>query len=174
LFAIFNYSSFNLNRLSIRFEACLQSIKSFVANREPTSTSSQQKSTLLDSKIQMNKALCEFLLNDAKSMDEFKQELNKICTLQKLNFNKLKTLEDAQNCNLFFNYALTLYFNRQYSQCFKIIDKLYYQFSELVDEQLARKIHFLFVDLLIQMKQVTHLLPLSSNFKLLICFPTSQ
>lgn len=68
---------------------------------------------------------------------------------------KLETLEDLQHSIIFYNYAIILYYNKQYSECFKIIDKLYYQFNELLDENLFREINFIFVDLLIQLRKVS-------------------
>ena len=75
----------------------------------------------------------------------------------KLNFDKLETLEESQNVIYFYNYALLLYLNKQYGQCLQIVEKVYNQFMELIDERLCRQITILLIELLIQTHQVNKL-----------------
>lgn len=63
-------------------------------------------------------------------------------------------MEDLQHSIIFYNYAVFLYYKKQYSDCYKIIDKLYYQFNELLDDKLFRELNFIFVDILIHLKKV--------------------
>lgn len=72
----------------------------------------------------------------------------------KLELDKLETLEDAPHSILFFNYAILLYYDKQYTECFRIVEKIYYHFSELLDERLFQEINFLLIELLIQLRQV--------------------
>lgn len=67
---------------------------------------------------------------------------------------KFETFEDLQHSFIFYNYSILLYYNKQYSDAFKIIDKLYYQFKELLDEKLFKETSFVFVDILIKLKKV--------------------
>jgi hypothetical protein len=102
----------------------------------------------------MNKALCELALTHYKDIDNFEQELKNSCSQKKLDLKKLDTLDNSENCCLFYNYALLLYFNRKYSQCYKVINKIYNRFGEFLDDKLFREINFLYVRLLIHLKQV--------------------
>lgn len=72
----------------------------------------------------------------------------------KLDLDKLESLDDANNAGLFFNYACYLYLTRDYWKCFKIVDKLYSQFRELLEPKLVRQVSILFADLLIHLRQV--------------------
>jgi mannose-6-phosphate isomerase class I len=103
----------------------------------------------------MNKLLCESAMNGFRNLDELKSELERLSATVKLGLDRLETLEDSHYAILFYNYAVYLYLNKQYSKCFKIVDKLYYQFNELLDARLLRHISLIFIELLVQKRQVT-------------------
>ncbi len=103
----------------------------------------------------MNKALCQAGLKSFRNLDELRSELGRLCSTVKLNLDKVETLEDSTYSILFYNYAVYLYANKQYSKCFKIVDKLYYQFNELLEAALLRHISLIFVELLVQKRQVS-------------------
>jgi hypothetical protein len=71
-----------------------------------------------------------------------------------VNMKNLDSLNDSPYYILFYNYALLLYFKRQYDDAFKIVERLNNQYSDVVDESLSRQINFLYAELLIQLRQV--------------------
>ena len=68
--------------------------------------------------------------------------------------DKTETLDDSNFAFLFYNYAVYLYFKKQYSKSLRIIDKLYYQFNELLDVKLLKNVSLIHADLLVQLRQV--------------------
>ncbi len=73
-----------------------------------------------------------------------------------VDLNNLETLDDEQVCILFYNYAVLLHFEQQYSSSFDIIEKLYHEYSEynLLDINLCQKINILYLELLIILRRV--------------------
>lgn len=109
-----------------------------------------------ETKLLANRALCSLANSNYSNLDDFKRELDTICSRVKLELGKLESLEDAPHSSLFFNYAILLYYNKQYTDCFRIVEKIYYHFSELLDERLFYDVNFLLVELLIQLRQVNN------------------
>ena len=118
------------------------------------SSSSSEYEKQYETKLVMNKSLCELGLSEFQALDEFRQQLASGCSSHKFDLDRPENLEDASFSILFYNQAVCFYLDRQYSKCIKIIDKLYYQFNELLDGKLMRKVSLMFVDLLLQQRQV--------------------
>lgn len=104
----------------------------------------------------MNKAICEFAIGSCRKVDEFRHELKKLCSDKcKLNLEQLDTLDTEQHCVVFFNYAIVLYNLKQYSQCLRIVEKIYTQFFEALDEKLSRQVSLMLINLYIEMRLVS-------------------
>lgn len=71
-----------------------------------------------------------------------------------IDISQADNIEDLQHSFVFFNYAILLYYNKQYSDAYRIIEKLYKQFNELLDEKLFRELCFVYIDILIKLKKV--------------------
>jgi hypothetical protein len=130
---------------------CLQNL---LGSYQQRTANDQQEHQQYQTKLLMNKLLCQSGMKNFRNLDEFHDELSRLGSNVKLNLDKVETLEDSTYSILFYNYAVYLYANKQYSKCFKIIDKLYYQFNELLDAALLRQINLIFIELLVQKRQV--------------------
>lgn len=114
-------------------------------------------------KILHNKALCDYASSSFKNYNEFKQELEKTCeTVQhfliinhhfnsiqlnltsffkfKINLNDINSVEDPKYRSIFYNYAIILFYNKNYNQCLVIVEKLY-QLTEAIGELNVFKTH---------------------------------
>ena len=114
----------------------------------------------------MNKAICEFAIGSCRKVDEFRQEFKKLCSdKSKLNLEELDALDSEQHCVIFFNYAIVLYNLKQYSQCLRIVEKIYSQFNEALDEKFSRQVSLMLINLYIEMRLVST----SSNRIVIVC-----
>ncbi|CAF0738487.1 unnamed protein product [Brachionus calyciflorus] len=147
-----------------KYDACLKCIQNLQQSFQKNYQASKIY-TNLETKLSMNKSLCDLAISNFENLNEFKQDLNRICSQIKLDLSEPDTLEDLQHSFIFYNYSILLYYNKQYSSAFKIIDKLYYQFSELLDEKLFKEINFIFIDILIRLKKPLKALVLLQNYK---------
>jgi hypothetical protein len=152
--------SFNAEQISLinnaetdyaqsNFSSCFANINSL----QKSISSSQQQHTHNSTRISMNKALCELALGHYTEIDLFKKELQRICGQVKLNLDELENLDEAQYCSIFYNYSVVLFFKQQYTKCLNIVEKLYYQFTATINEQLSRQIEIIYAQVLLQISQ---------------------
>ncbi|GAB6030409.1 CCR4-NOT transcription complex subunit 10 [Chamberlinius hualienensis] len=117
-----------------RYVECVQSLLKLSSNRPN------------DPKVLHNKAVVEYYLSDFKRTDEFKKILRNVADQVHVNLNDVDTLDDVEQCVLYYNQAVILYHLRQYHAALAISDKVF-QFVEPLDPRLAKHVCFLLLEL---------------------------
>lgn len=94
-----------------------------------------------DLKVSHNRVVAEFCKSGFTRIDDFKATLASITAKASQD-----SLDDLDQCVLYYNQAVVLYHMRHYYKALSVIDKLF-QFIEPMDENLARRALFLLVEL---------------------------
>lgn len=132
-------SEFNKNNYSV----CLQNLAKLESRSQ-------------DPKVAHNKAVAEFYKSDQKKVEAFKKNLNAVFTQAKL---KQDVLEDVEQCILHYNQAALLFHQKKYGEALRIVDRIY-KFIEPMEENLAKKVCLLLIELYIVTQQQTKALTL--------------
>lgn len=117
-----------------KYIECVQSLLKLV-NSRPS-----------DPKVMHNKAVVEYYLSDFKRTDEFKKNLQHVCNQANVILEDIDSLDDVEHCVLYYNNAVLLYHLRQYHAALIIMDRVF-QFIEPLEDNLARKVCFLLLEL---------------------------
>ncbi|CAF0946126.1 unnamed protein product [Adineta steineri] len=99
-----------------------------------------------DPKVLFNIVLTEYALSSFQKTDMFKTQLNKIAEKLQCALDNITTLEEPDQCTLFYNMAVLLYHTRQYQAGLLIVEKLF-RFIGQIDETLSWKICLLLSEL---------------------------
>ncbi|CAF0959449.1 unnamed protein product [Adineta steineri] len=99
-----------------------------------------------DPKVLFNIVLTEYTLSGFQKTDMFKTQLNKIAEKLQCALDNITTLEEPDQCTLFYNMAVLLYHTRQYQAGLLIVEKLF-RFIGQIDETLSWKICLLLSEL---------------------------
>ncbi|CAF3384282.1 unnamed protein product [Rotaria sp. Silwood1] len=99
-----------------------------------------------DPKVLFNIALAEYAMSSFQKTDTFKTQLNKIAEKLHCSLDNVTTLEEPDQCTLFYNMAVLLYHMRQYRSALLIVEKLF-RFIGQIDETLSWKICLLLCEL---------------------------
>lgn len=143
--------------LKKQYSSCLKCLQNLIASLQQNSANfsadQQQQHAQVEFKLLTNKAICEFAQGSCRKVDEFRHELKKLFSdKSKLNLEELDALDTEQHCVVFFNYAIVLYNLKQYSQCLRIVEKIYTQFLDALDEKLGRQVSLMLTNLYIEMR----------------------
>lgn len=123
-------TDFNKNSYS----SCLQHLLKLEASRPQ------------DTKVAHNKAIVEYYKSDLKKTDQFRKNMNLVCSQAHVNIENLDSLEDVEHCVIYFNQAVLLYHLKQYSTALKIMQKVF-SFIEPMEESLAHRVCLLLTEL---------------------------
>lgn len=99
-----------------------------------------------DPKIEFNLALTEYALSNFQKTDVFKNQLHKIAEKLHCVLDNVSTLEEPDQCTLFYNMSILLFQMRQYQTALLIVEKLF-RFIGQIDETLSWKICLLLAEL---------------------------
>ncbi|CAF0720175.1 unnamed protein product [Rotaria sordida] len=99
-----------------------------------------------DPKVLFNIALTEYAMSSFQKTDIFKTQLNKIAEKLHCSLDNVTTLEEPDQCTLFYNMSVLLYHMRQYRSALLIVEKLFRLIGQ-IDETLSWKICLLLCEL---------------------------
>ncbi|CAF2078967.1 unnamed protein product [Rotaria magnacalcarata] len=99
-----------------------------------------------DPKVLFNIALTEYAMSSFQKTDAFKVQLNKIAEKLHCSLDGVTTLEEPDQCTVFYNMAVLLYHMRQYQSALLVVEKLF-RFIGQIDETLSWKICLLMCEL---------------------------
>ncbi|XP_067004724.1 CCR4-NOT transcription complex subunit 10 [Anabrus simplex] len=99
-----------------------------------------------DTKVLHNKAVVEYYKSDLKKTDQFRKNMNMVCSQAHVNIEDLDSLEDVEHCVIYYNQAVLLYHLKQYSTALKIMSKIF-SFVEPMEESLAHRVCLLLIEL---------------------------
>ncbi|XP_064640490.1 CCR4-NOT transcription complex subunit 10-like [Lineus longissimus] len=116
------------------FESCLAGISNLYSVRT------------LDPKVMHNKGVAEYYISGLRKTDEFRKCMNSVCHLCQVSLDNIATLDDVDHCIVYYNHAVILHHLKQYQTALAVMDKLF-QYIEPLEENIARKIAFLHVEL---------------------------
>ncbi|XP_069676719.1 CCR4-NOT transcription complex subunit 10-like isoform X2 [Periplaneta americana] len=105
-----------------------------------------------DTKVAHNKAIAEYYKSDLKKTDQFRKNMNLVCSQAHVNIEDLDALEDVEHCVIYYNQAVLLYHLKQYSTALKIMQKIF-SFIEPMEESLAHCVCLLLIELQLCMYQ---------------------
>ncbi|PSN45792.1 CCR4-NOT transcription complex subunit 10 [Blattella germanica] len=105
-----------------------------------------------DTKVAHNKAIAEYYKSELKKTDQFRKNMNLVCSQAHVNIEDLDSLEDVEHCVIYYNQAVLLYHLKQYSAALKIMVKIF-SFIEPMEESLAHRVCLLFIELQLCMYQ---------------------
>ncbi|XP_076267943.1 CCR4-NOT transcription complex subunit 10 isoform X1 [Rhynchophorus ferrugineus] len=102
-----------------------------------------------DFKVVHNKAVVEYFKSDLYKTEQFQKNLTNVCQQFKIKVDKL---EEIDYCIAQFNQAIILYHQRQYTAAQRIMDRVY-KFIEPMEENLAKQVSLLAIELQLCLKQ---------------------
>uniref|UniRef100_A0A2R5L5U8 CCR4-NOT transcription complex subunit 10 n=1 Tax=Ornithodoros turicata TaxID=34597 RepID=A0A2R5L5U8_9ACAR len=105
-----------------------------------------------DAKVAHNKAVATYYASGRKKCDEFNKSLNDVAARLRIKLCNSNTFDDVDHTVIFFNQAVLYYHSQQYRKAIIILDKLF-QFMEPLDESIARRICFLYIELCLCLQQ---------------------
>jgi len=117
-----------------QYDACLKTLQKLA------------ESCSNDPKVLFNIALTEFALSNFEKTEIFKVQLHKIAERLNCNLDNVETLEEPDQCPLFYTIAVLLYQMREYSSALAIVEKLF-RLIDQTDETFSWKISLLLAEL---------------------------
>ncbi|XP_060523703.1 CCR4-NOT transcription complex subunit 10 isoform X2 [Cylas formicarius] len=102
-----------------------------------------------DFKVLHNKIVIEYYKTDLKKSETFQKSLTALCNHFKIKVDKL---EEIDYCIAQFNQALLLYHQRHFTLAQRIIDRVY-KFIEPIEENLAKQVSLLAIELQLSLRQ---------------------
>jgi len=115
------------------YSACLQLLEKLPSDKNG------------DLKLTHNKAVAEFYKGGLKKTEAFQKALKTVFEKAKLRPERLETLEDVDNCILYYNFAVILYHLRQYRAALSIVGKIF-RYIEPLDDSIAKRICWLLAE----------------------------
>lgn len=104
-----------------------------------------------DPKVMHNKAIVNCYKSGLTNIIQLRKSLSYIAKQLQCNLDDPKTLVDVDQCYVFYNEAMTLYYLRQYSKSLEILIKIF-SLVEQLDESLARQVCFLLAEVYLRLK----------------------
>ncbi|CAH1778695.1 unnamed protein product [Owenia fusiformis] len=117
-----------------QYDACLNTINKLMSTRSS------------DPRVVHNKVIVEYYRNGFKKTDEFRKNMAAVCQQAHIDIDNVSNIDDADQCIIYYNQAVMLFYLRQYKTALNIAEKLF-QFVEPLDEYIGRRIVFLLVEL---------------------------
>lgn len=105
-----------------------------------------------DAKVAHNKAVAMYYASGKKKCDDLGKNLNDVATRLRVKLSNPETFDDVDHSVVFFNQAVLYYQSQQYRKAALILDKLF-QFMEPLDESIARRICFLYIEVCLCLQQ---------------------
>ncbi|XP_015906148.1 CCR4-NOT transcription complex subunit 10 [Parasteatoda tepidariorum] len=124
------YQEFELEK----FEQCASILKKLMSRRPQ------------DSKVMHNLAVTEYYLSNCKKTEIFNKKMVEVCRLAHIDVQDLESLDDVDSCVALYNQAIVMFHLHQYHSAISILDKVF-QFVEPLEENLARNVCFLLLEL---------------------------
>ncbi|KAJ9588355.1 hypothetical protein L9F63_018281 [Diploptera punctata] len=112
-----------------------------------------------DTKVLHNKAIAEYYKSDLKKTDQFRKNMNIVCSQAHVNIDNTDSLEDVEYCVIYYNQAVLLYHLKQYGKALTIMEKIF-SFIEPMEESLAHRVCLLLIELHLCMYQPDKILAL--------------
>jgi CCR4-NOT transcription complex subunit 10 len=103
-----------------------------------------------DPKVIHNKAIVNCFKAGLTNISQLRKALTSIAKQLQCNLEDPKTLVDVDQCYVFYNEAVTLYFLRQYPKTLQILTKIF-SLVEQLDESLARQVCFLLAEVYLRL-----------------------
>ena len=104
-----------------------------------------------DPKVMHNKAIGSCFRTGSTNIVQLRKSLAFIAKQMHCNLEDPQTLVDVDQCYVFYNEAITLYYLRQYAKSLQILTKIF-SLVEQLDENLARQVCFLLAELYLRLK----------------------
>ena len=105
-----------------------------------------------DPKVPHNKAIVNCFKSGLTNISQLRKSLTSIAKQQQCNLDDTSTLVDVDQCYVFYNEALTLYYLRAYPKSLEILTKIFTLIEQL-DESLARQVCFLLAEVFLRLGQ---------------------
>lgn len=103
-----------------------------------------------DPKVAHNKAIANCFKSGLTDVFQLRKSLTSIGRQLQCNLEDPNTLVDVDQCYVFYNEAITLYYLRQYQKSLKILVKIF-SLIEQLDESLARQVCFLLAEVYLRL-----------------------
>lgn len=103
-----------------------------------------------DPKVAHNKAIVNCFKSGLANVVQLRKSLSSIARQLQCNLEDPATLVDVDQCYVFYNEALTLYYLRQYGKSLNILIKIF-SLIEQLDESLARQVCFLLAEVYLRL-----------------------
>ncbi len=103
-----------------------------------------------DPKVAHNKAIANCFKSGLTNVVQLRKSLTSIARQLQCNLEDPGTLVDVDQCYVFYNEAITLYYLRQYPKSLKILIKIF-SLIEQLDESLARQACFLLAEIYLRL-----------------------
>ena len=120
------------------YSAALQALSSLESSRQQ------------DPKVAHNKAIVNCFKSGLTNIVQLRKSLSSIARQMQCNLEDAATLVEVDQCYVFYNEALTLYYLRQYAKSLKILIKIF-SLIEQLDESLARQVCFLLAEVYLRL-----------------------
>lgn len=104
-----------------------------------------------DPKVMHNKAIVNCYKTGLTNIFQLRKSLTNIAKQLQCSLENPKTLVDVDQCYVFYNEAITLYYLRQYAKSLEILIKIF-SLVEQLDESLARQVCFLLAEVYLRLK----------------------
>ncbi|XP_028141925.2 CCR4-NOT transcription complex subunit 10 [Diabrotica virgifera virgifera] len=111
-----------------------------------------------DLKVVQNRAIVEFLKNDLKKTEIVQKNLTQICNQFQIKAEKLDYID---YCIILYNLTVLLFHQKRYTDAQRIMDKVY-KFIEPMDENLAKQVSLLAIELQLSIRKPDKALKLIS------------
>ena len=120
------------------YAAALQSLSKLESSRTDQHT------------VNHNKAVVNCFKSGLVNISQFRKSLQTISKQMQCDLENPQTLVDVDQCYIFYNEAVSLYYLRQYVKSLQILTKIF-SLIEQLDENLARKVCFLLAEIYIRL-----------------------
>ena len=104
-----------------------------------------------DPKVMHNKAVVNCYKTGQTNVIQLRKSFGYIAKQLQCSLDDPKTLADVDQCYVFYNEAITLYYLRQYAKSLEILVKIF-SLVEQLDEGLARQVCFLLAEVYLRLK----------------------
>lgn len=114
------------------------------------SLSKLEQSRLQDPKVAHNKAIVRCFKSGLTDITSLRKSLKQIAKQMQCDLDDPDTLADVDQCYVFYNEAVTLYYLRQFPTCLQVLIKIF-SLIEQLDENLGRQVCFLLAEVYLRL-----------------------
>ncbi|XP_067927945.1 CCR4-NOT transcription complex subunit 10-like [Watersipora subatra] len=125
-----------------------------------------------DSKVIHNKSVIDYYQSGLRTTDDFLASLIKVCELAQVSMTDIDSLDDVDQCIVYYNQAVIYYHTRRYGNALAITEKLY-TFLEPLDESLSKRVMCLLAELYLCTSQPDRAIAIINSLEKIV-FPRKE